>query len=253
MPYCTVCRVETDYEYDIELSNGGSLHYSCIILLEMQKHEIETMLQRQQPQLMLSLFVPTEVAQENVMPTSDIEDLRAKLAKLESVLTAVYDYLPSLPPDWEQRKQQILSENGSICAYCHEERDVYVVHKIPVFESGSNALDNLTLTCAECYGSTYREVDIFGTSTLKPSQSEFSDQFSAIQSAIDNNQKIQFDYKKPSNKRWRTRVVVPERLFNIPNSRASRETLCVEGFCELRQDTRVFALERMQELTVLED
>ena len=39
----------------------------------------------------------------------------------------------------------------------------------------------------------------------------------------------------------------------IPNSRESGETLCVEGFCELRQDTRVFALERMQDLVVIED
>ena len=35
--------------------------------------------------------------------------------------------------------------------------------------------------------------------------------------------------------------------------RESGETLCVEGFLELRQDTRVFALERMQELEVIED
>ena len=27
----------------------------------------------------------------------------------------------------------------------------------------------------------------------------------------------------------------------LSNSRESGETLCVEGFCELRQDTRVFA------------
>ena len=179
--------------------------------------------------------------------------LRAKLAKLESVLTAAYDHLPSWPPDWEDRKQRLLSEKGSICAYCHEEQDVYVVYAIPVFESGSHTLDNLTLTCAECYRRTYREVNIFGASTLKSAQSECSEQFSAIQSAIDNNQKIQFDYKKPSNKRWRTRVVVPERLFNIPNTRESGETLCVKGCCELRQATRVFALERMQGLTVIED
>ena len=139
------------------------------------------------------------------------------------------------------------------CALCDEEADVYLVHDIPVFEGGTNKLDELTLYCAECYRSGFREVDIFGTSTLKPSQSEFSEQFSAIQSAIDNDQKIQFDYKKPSNKRWMTRVVVPERLLNIPNSRESGETLCVEGFCELRQDTRVFALERMQDLEVIED
>ena len=62
-----------------------------------------------------------------------------------------------------------------------------------------------------------------------------------------------FDYKKPSDRRWKTRVVVPERLLNIPNSRESGETLCVEGFCELRQATRVFALERMQDLEIIEN
>jgi predicted DNA-binding transcriptional regulator YafY len=99
----------------------------------------------------------------------------------------------------------------------------------------------------------YREGDIFGTFTLNPSQSEFKDQVAEIQSAINNHQKILFNYKKPSDRRWMTRVVVPDRLLNIPNSRDSGETLCVEGFCELRQDTRVFALERMEGLEVIED
>ena len=252
MPYCTVCKIETDYEYDIALSNGEYLHYSCVIMLQMQKHEIETVLRRQETQFILSLFAPTEIAQQDVMPTSEVEDLRVKLAKLESILDKLYDYLPSWPPDWEKRRQMLIRENGSICSHCDEEQDVYLVHDIPIFEGGTNELDDLTLICAECYRGMYREVDIFGTSTLKASQSEFSEQFADIQSAIDNGQKIQFDYKKPSNKRWQTRVVVPERLFNIPNSRASGETLCVEGFCELRQNTRVFALERMQGLEVIE-
>lgn len=253
MPYCTVCKIETDYEYDIALSNGQYVHYSCILMLQMRKHEIETALRIQKTQLTLSLFVPTEVAQQNPASEAEIEDLRAKRAKLESILTGLYDYLPCWTPDWEERKRLLIRENGSICSRCDEVADVYLVHDIPVFEGGTNELDNLALICAGCYRSVYREVDFFGTSTLKPSQSEFSEQFSTIQSAIDNNQKIQFDYKKPSNKRWMTRVVVPERLFNIPNSRESGETLCVEGFCELRQDTRVFALERMQGLEVIED
>ena len=253
MPYCTVCKIGTDYEYDIALSNGEYLHYSCILMLQMRKHEIESVLRKQEPQLILSLFVPTEVAQQDVVPTAEIEDLRAKLAKLESILSGIYDHLPSWPPDWDARKQQIIRQNGSICSRCDEAQDVYLLHDIPVFEGGTNELDNLTLICAECYRSMYHEGDIFGVSTLKPSQSEFSEQFSAIQSAIDNDQKIQFDYKKPSAKRWMTRVVVPERFLNIPNSRESGETLCIEGFCELRQDTRVFALERMQGLAVIED
>ena len=253
MPYCTVCKIQTDFEYDIALSNGEYLHYSCILMLQMRKHEIQTALRIQSAQFTLSLFVPTEGAQEDIASEAEIEDLRAKLAKLESILDELYDHLPCWPPDWEERKRLLIRDNGSICSHCDEEEDVYLVHDIPVFEGGTNELDNLTLICAECYRSMYREVDIFGTSTLKSSQSEFSEQFSAIQSAIDNNQKIQFDYKKPSNKRWMTRVVVPERLLNIPNSRESGETLCIEGFCELRQDTRVFALERMQDLEVIED
>ncbi len=253
MPYCTVCKIETEYEYDIALSNGDFLHYSCIIMLQMQKHEIETALQKRKPQLILSIFVPTEGAQQDVGSEAEIQDLRAKLAKVKSVLTAVYDHLPCWPPDREQRQQHIIRQNGAVCSRCEREQDVYLVHDIPVFEGGSNELDNLELICAACYRKIYREADIFGTSTLKSSQSEFSEQFTEIQSAMDNNQKIQFDYKKPSDKRWTTRVVVPERLFNIPNSRESGETLCVEGFCELRQDTRVFALERMQELEVIED
>ena len=216
MPYCTVCKIETDYEYDIALSNGEYLHYSCILMLQMRKHELETALQKQKPQLILSLFVPTEVAQQDIASETEIEDLRAKLAKLESILTGIYDHLPTWPPDWEERKRLLIRENGSICSHCEEEQEVYLLHDIPVFEGGTNELDNLTLICAECYRGMYRDVDIFGTSTLKPSQSEFSERFSEIQSAIENDQKIQFDYKKPSDKRWTTRVVVPERLFNIP-------------------------------------
>ena len=253
MPYCTVCKIGTDYEYDIALSNGDYLHYACIITLQMRKHEIETALRGQKPQLILSLFVPTEVAQQDVVTGTEIEDLRAKLAKLESVLTEIYDYLPSWPPDWEERKQQVIQQNGSVCSHCEEEQDVYLVHDIPIFEGGTNELDNLTLICAACHASMYKEADIFGDFTLKASQSEFSEQFAEIKSAIDNHQKIRFDYKKPSAKKSMTRVVVPERFLNIPNSRESGETLCVEGFCELRQDTRVFALERMQALEVIED
>lgn len=253
MPYCSVCKIETDYEYDIALSNGTYLHYSCLTTLQMRKHEIETALQRQKSQLILSLFVPNASVEQEVPSEAAIEDLPAKLKKLKSILTEIYDHLPSYPPDWEERKRQVIQQNGSVCSHCEKEKDVYLVHDIPVFEGGTNELENLTLICSACYTNMYKQSDIFADFTLKASQSEFAEQFAEIQSAIDNNQKIRFDYKKPRAKRWMTRVVIPERFLNIPNSRASGETLCVEGFCELRQDTRVFALERMQALEVIAD
>ena len=253
MPYCTVCKIQTDWEYDIALSNGEYLHYSCILILQMQKHEIETALQRQKPQFILSLFVPNAGVEQDVTSETEVEDLRAKLAKVNSILTGIYDHLPCWPPDWNERKRRVIMENGSICSHCGEEQEVYLVHDIPVFEGGTNQLDTLRLICRACYTSMYREPNIFGTFTLNPSQSAFSEQFTDIQSAIDNEQRIRFEYKKPRAKRWMTRVITPERFLNIPNSRESSETLCIEGFCELRQDTRVFALERMQGLEIIED
>lgn len=201
MPYCTVCKIETDWEYDIALSNGDYLHYSCIILLQMRKHAIETALQKQKSQLILSLFVPTEGVEQDVVTETALEDLRTKLAKVNSILTGLYDYLPCWPPDWDERKRRVIRENGSLCSHCGKERDVYLVHDIPVFEGGTNELENLTRVCAECYRGMYREADIFGTFTLKASQSEFAEQFTEIQSAIDNEQRIRFKYKKPRAKR----------------------------------------------------
>jgi hypothetical protein len=219
----------------------------------MRKHEIETVLQKQRTQLTLSLFASTETADQDGISAAEIEDLSVQLVKLRSTLTTIYDYLPSWPSDWEERKRQVLRRDGSICSHCGKEQDVHLVHDIPIFESGTNELENLMLICAACHANIYKKGDIFGDFTLKASQSGFSEQVNEIQFAIDNNQRIQFEYKKPSNRRWTTRVVIPERLLNIPNSRESGETLCVEGFCELREDTRVFALERMQGLEVIED
>ena len=182
-----------------------------------------------------------------------VQNLSTELTKLQSVLTSIYDYLPSWPPDWEKRKQQLIRLNGSICSSCEEQQNVYLQHDIPLCEGGTNALDNLELICPACHARMYGKRNIFGNFTLNSSQSAYSEQVVEIQSAIDNNQKIQFSYKKPRDRRWTVRVVVPERLFNIPNNQDSGETLCVEGFCELRQDTRVFALERMEGLGVIED
>ena len=53
MPYCTVCKIETDFEYDIALSNGEYLHYSCILMLQMRKRENESL----HPHIMLARHI----------------------------------------------------------------------------------------------------------------------------------------------------------------------------------------------------
>ncbi len=252
MPFCTVCKQFADYEYDITLSNGNHLHSSCLTQLQMRADEIEVVVRQQSAQLILSLFAQTEVADGEVASEDEVKKLSSELTKIKNTLTAIYDFLPSWPPDWNERKRYLVQQNGSICFSCEEECDVYLIHEIDLCEGGTNELDNLELICKPCHESMYGKSDNFANFTLNPSQSEFAPQVKDIQSAINNNHSIRFDYKKPNAKTWMTRVVVPDRLFNIPNSRDSGQTLCVEGFCELRQDIRVFALERMQDLEVID-
>ncbi len=253
MPYCSVCRTYADYEYDIELSDGRFLHEPCLLTLQMRKDELESILRVQKSQLILSLFVPFNPEKTEVLNEIERKSLTTELGRVISELTAIYDRFRGYPPDWEQRKQQLIQQDGAICSECGNEGVLYLVHKYSLFEDGTNELDNLQLICSPCHVEIHGAANTASTFKLKPSQAEFAEQVTEIQDAIDNDRKIRFDYKKPSVKNYRTRVVIPERLFNIPNSRESGETLCVEGFCELRQATRVFALERMRDLTVITD
>ncbi len=252
MQFCTVCKQFADYEYDIALSNGNHLHSSCLIKLQMREDEIEVKLRRRSSQLILSLFAKSEAVERDVISEEEVRNLSTELTKIKNTLTSIFDFFPICPPDWDERKRYLIQLNGSICFSCEEEGDVFLIHEIPLCEYGTNELDNLELICKPCHESMYGKSDVFGNFTLNSSQSEFSEQVAEIQSAMHNNQRIRFDYKKPKAKTWMTRVVVPERLLNIPNSRESGETLCVEGYCELRQANRVFALERMQDLEVIE-
>lgn len=253
MPYCTVCKDYAEYDYDINLTNGNHLHTSCLIKLQIREDEIETILRQQNSQLISSIFLRDDTSDRIVISEEEANSLSSELTRLKAVLSSIYDFLPSWPPDWYERKQHLLQQKGSICSSCGEERKVYMVHDIPLCEDGTNQSNNLYLICSLCYEGQYGKGDVFVDFELPPSQSEFAPQVEDIMFAIDNNQKIQFDYKKANAKTWMTRVVVPEQLLNIPNSRDSGQTLCVEGFCELRQDTRVFALERMRDLEIISD
>lgn len=204
MPYCTVCKQYANYEYDMMLSNGEHLHSSCLIKLQMRSDEIEVALRWQSSQLILSLFARAEVADGEVASEDEVERLSSELKKLKDTLTAIYDFLPSWPPDWHERKGYLIQQNGSICSSCGEEGDVYLVHEIPLCEDGTNELDNLELICKPCYESMHGTGDIFSSFTLNSSQSEFAPQVKEIQSAIKNNWRIQFDYKKPKAKTWMT-------------------------------------------------
>ena len=64
MVYCYVCKSFADYEYDIALTNGDFLHDSCLIKLQIREDEIESILRKQSPQMLLSLFCTDRSCQD---------------------------------------------------------------------------------------------------------------------------------------------------------------------------------------------
>lgn len=112
MDYCYICKDYADYEYDIALTNGDFLHTSCLIKLQIREDEIDTILRRQVSQLILSLFVQTEVEDYEIMSEGEKKVLSSEQKKLKGILTTIYDFLPSFPPDWEERRQHLLQRSG---------------------------------------------------------------------------------------------------------------------------------------------
>jgi hypothetical protein len=83
--------------------------------------------------------------------------------------------------------------------------------------------------------------------TPKPA---FASEIEIISNAIKNGSKIEFLYKKPNDAVYTKRTCRPIELVRL-SGRDGKKTLCVRGYCELREDARTFALKRMKNLRSL--
>ncbi|MCG8643858.1 MAG: HNH endonuclease [Desulfobacterales bacterium] len=64
----------------------------------------------------------------------------------------------SYPPDWNDRREQVLFRDGYKCTKCgypdgfkRKSRDLHVHHIVPLYKGGSNSLKNLTTLCHICH------------------------------------------------------------------------------------------------------
>ena len=92
MPYCSVCKSYADYEYDMSLSDGRFLHESCLLKLEIRKDKLESVMQSQKAQLILSLFVMTDAAKADAASKAALtvyQYSRNKLRRFNMRWTAV--------------------------------------------------------------------------------------------------------------------------------------------------------------------
>ncbi len=268
MPSCKICR-EAIFD-GIHLSDGEMIHESCLKNIQGKEKEVENYIYAQKDKLkrlrqeierreglgfkIISIFSKPDIATfdiEREIPTieKNISSLSNNLISLQAYTTSIYDYFLSYPPDWEKRRRQVIERDGEQCSECGNGGHLHLHHIKPLSKGGSNKISNLKLLCENCHSEEHCGRNFSGE--FNSSETAFSKRLANIRYAIDNGKRIKFSYMKYNEKSYKQRTVKPAELVNLDHHRDSGSTLCVRGYCELREAERVFALKRMKGLKVL--
>lgn len=183
---------------------------------------------------------------------SELESLKkiadSELRQMQLKLESLYDYWPETPPDWDVRREKVADRSGYHCQKCSRRNvEKHVHHKIPVSRGGSHRTDNLEYLCLKCHKKEHygRDVSVSDKVMTPVNRPVFSDRLDLIRHAIDKKLIISFNYEKFEGDRS-TRSIKPFELFQ------KKSTLCVRGFCYLRNEDRSFAIKRMNAVKIVE-
>lgn len=170
--------------------------------------------------------------------------LEKELVGFKGQVKKLYDSWPGYPPDWEERGDEIRSEREE-CEACGESWNLHVHHRIGIRNGGNHTSENLVLLCEECHGEIHHQ-DFSGKEfEFSERISSFGKKLKLINHAISQNKKILFNYRKFDGEKSK-RTICPELTKRVGRS------LCVSGFCYLRNEERIFAIKRMRNLNIVD-
>lgn len=180
----------------------------------------------------------------------EIENSQILLDNFERKLTNIYDYWLDYPPDWDDRRTKVKKRDGESCSRCFStSKELHVHHKVPLSRGGTNKIENLVLLCKDCHSEEHgRDLSL----EFRNNGTAFSRRVNDIRKAIEQGKRVVFLYKKPDETSYTKRTISPEDLVEIDHTHDNNKTLCVYGFCELRQANRNFAIKRMKGLKIIE-
>jgi len=254
----------------IHLSDGGTIHESCLKSIQAKVLEVEGEIYKKQNIIdsltreierrkglvfkFVSIFSKpssdlTEIENKITVAQENIKQLSTGLISLKNNAARIYDFFLTYPPDWDERRAQVVQRDGDECSTCGNWKHLHLHHITPLSKGGNNKTENLKLLCEKCHSKNHGGRDFSGEFDNK--ETAFSKRVANIRYAIKNNNRIKFGYKKPTDKGYKQRTVKPTELIDIVHVRDSGSTLCVRGYCELRNAERTFALKRMRGLKII--
>ena len=268
MPLCKICK-ESVFD-GIHLSDGKMIHETCFESLQAKEQEIKNEIYAQQEIMsrlrleierhnglifkFISIFSKAssdlaDIEREVTITQENIKKLSSGLVSLKAKAARIYDYFLTYPPDWEERRKQVVERDSDQCSECGNWNHLHLHHITPLSKGGNNKIVNLKLLCENCHSKKHGGRNFSGE--FNNTETAFSKRVANIRYALENSRRIKFGYKKPTDKGHKLRIVKPAELINIAHYRDSGSTLCVRGYCELRKAERTFALKRMRGLKVI--
>ena len=189
---------------------------------------------------------------------SEVPNLRKRIAELEQethrlsqertrhllTLERLHEYWLTYPPDWDSRCKQVRER----FPYCQGKGPhsgfLHVHHKIPISKGGNHRLENLTVLCEHCHSEEHGGITFRYEGIDRPSAS--AQKLALLRQAISNNQIVHFSYTKRDGSES-VRSIRPVKIETVSNS------LCVSGYCYLRQEDRIFAIKRMRGVEIVDE
>jgi hypothetical protein len=264
---CPLCNGSAIH--GIPLSDGTVLHRHCVealesehsklmghvsiarahlCALEREPHPLRRLLGR-----IRSVFHPPPKPQADIRTEQAAAKEAIKLAEASASaaklrLTRLYDLYLDYPPDWEERRQQVIARDVvcSLCSGAVRKHDRHIHHYIPLGKGGTNRLSNLALLCGRCHAREHGVKQFNSTGQQAPRA--FPDRVRILNQAIEASRDVQFLYRKPDDDTFQKRVITPLELLQVAHDTGPGTTLCVRGYCHLRKAERNFALKRMRSL-----
>lgn len=165
---------------------------------------------------------------------------KKELIDKKKLIEYIYDHWPGYPPDWERRSNEIRKER-EVCEVCGNSHGLHVHHRINIQNGGNHKKNNLVLLCEECHGEIHHQDFRDKEFDFKDGLSSFGKKLKLINQAIPQKQKIFFHYTKRTGEKSK-RTIEPHKIKRVGHS------LCLKGFCHLRNDGRTFAIKRMRKV-----
>lgn len=171
-----------------------------------------------------------------------VEIIKNDLLNISNKLKFLYDYWPDRPPDWVERRIEFLKQKP-FCEECFSDysKILQIHHIIPISKGGSHKQDNLKVLCKSCHQSKHP----FNDFNYESNQhiNHFKEKVKLLNDAIKSGHKVSFHYKNWEDEK-------SSRVINPKGFKLVGKTLCVYGYCHLRQDSRTFAVKRINKLKV---